>query len=111
MRWVWTALLIAACGPKVMMDPPIEQDDPAAGTTTQTSPEVGSRKSEVGGPAPIAPSGPGTRSSTVTRATLNSVIDAGPGTFLHGFEVAPVMEGEKFAGWRLVRVMDGEHRF
>jgi type II secretory pathway component PulC len=42
---------------------------------------------------------------------VNAAIDAGPGAFLRGFEVAPVMMGEKFAGWRLVRVLDGEHRF
>ena len=105
MRYLALALL-AACGPKVMMDPPIEQDDPAAGAPTQPQPSP-----EVRRPAPVAPAGPGARSTTVSRARLQAVIDAGPGTFLHGFEVAPVMEGEKFAGWRLVRVMDGEHRF
>ena len=104
-------LVVAGCGAKVHMDPvPMDQDDPSAGAPivhTEATPAAAA-------PAPVAPTappGPGARTMTIARAKMIAAIDAGPGAFLHGFEVAPVMVGEKFAGWRLVRVLDGEHRF
>jgi hypothetical protein len=72
---------------------------------------VGCRTAAPTPPRPTAPPGRGARTGTIARASLNAVLDAGPGAFLHGFEVAPVMDGQRFAGWRLVQLMEGEHRF
>jgi general secretion pathway protein C len=112
-RAVVFAIVLAACGPKVHMDPmPMDEDDPSAGAlpTSEAPSEAGSRKPEAGSRIP-APPGAGTRTAAIGRAQLVAALDAGPGAFLRGFEVAPVMVGGKFGGWRLVRIFDGEHRF
>src|SRR5262245_13190299 len=109
-------LLAAACGPKVHMDPmPMDQDDPSAGApvadAAHADADRGSIDIRLSPPAKVAPPGAGARTGTIARASLVAVLDAGPGAFLHGFEVAPLMDGDKFAGWRLVQMMQGEHRF
>jgi hypothetical protein len=107
---------LAACGPKVKLDPmPFEHDDPSAGTPSAHADEppgaAPATTTPPRAPTRRAPPGSGTRTGTIPRATLLATLDAGPGAFLHGFEVAPVMNGDRFAGWRLVQLMDGEHRF
>jgi S1-C subfamily serine protease len=112
MRCVIVAMVLAACGPKVHMDPmPLDEDDPSASTAQGHDDGVArSPKPEARSPIP-APPGAGARTVTIGRPSLTAALDAGPGAFLHGFEVAPVLVGGKFAGWRLVRILDGEHRF
>ena len=110
-RFACALVFVAGCGAKVHVDPmPMDQDDPSAGAPMErVTPEAAAPS--VVAPARLAPPGTGARTMTVARASVNAAIDAGPGAFLRGFEVAPVMEGDKFAGWRLVRVLEGEHRF
>jgi len=108
----WAFVLIAACGPKVHMDTmPIEEDDPTAGEPAHKPELPGAAPTTPAPPTRLAPPGPGARTATISRPALTAALDAGPGAFLHGFEVAPVMDGQRFAGWRLVQLMDGEHRF
>lgn len=112
-RIAFVAFGLAACGAAVHVEStPLEEDDPSAMSSTPP-PAAGKGSIDVrpSPPMPQAPPGSGTRTMSVSRASLTAVLDAGPGAFLHGFEVAPVMEGDKFAGWRLVQMMPGEHRF
>ena len=112
MRLLCACLVMAACGAKVHVDEmPMDQDDPNAGAPMTPMTRVAPEAAKPAPAMPVAPPGPGARTMTIARASVNAAIDAGPGAFLRGFEVAPVMVGEKFAGWRLVRVLDGEHRF
>jgi S1-C subfamily serine protease len=108
-------LAVAACGAKVKVDPmPGEMDDPAAGdprASMERAPEHGSIAIAPAAPVKTAPAGPGVRSMSVARASVDAALDAGPGAFLRGFEVAAVLDQGKFVGWRLVRVIEGEHRF
>jgi len=68
-------------------------------------------------PAPVPPEtdpGPAAgnlRNAQVDRAQLDAVLDAGPGRFLHGVEVAPRFFRRAFAGWEIVQFMPGETRF
>ena len=57
-------------------------------------------------PAVAAPVHAGVRTGTIARASLVKTLDAGPGTFLQQFEVAGALEGERFIGWKLVRITD-----
>jgi hypothetical protein len=119
MRPLLTSFLIAAvaaCGAKVKVDPmPVaDQDDPSADPRASMERERAPARATTppaASPMPAAPSGSGARSLSISREALNAVLDAGPGAFLRGFEVDAVLDQGKFAGWRLVRVMDGEHRF
>jgi hypothetical protein len=100
------AIGLAACGPKVKVaDPsPFERDDPSAGDPPPAAP----RWEEL----PPAPPGPGQRGGTIERSALIATLDAGPGQFLRGFEIAAELEnGRQFRGWRLVQLMPGETRF
>jgi hypothetical protein len=103
---VTAAAALAACGPKVQVDEasPFERDDPRAGEPPPEPP----RWEEL----PPAPPGPGQRGGTIERGALIAVLDAGPGQFLRGFEIAAELEnGKTFRGWRLVQLMPGEGRF
>src|SRR5579862_6707170 len=104
-------LFVSACGAKVKVDPmPGEVDDPAAGdprASMERAPDRGSISITPATPIKQAPAGSGVRAMTIGRASVDAVLDAGPGAFLHGFEVAAVLDQGKFVGWRLVRVMDG----
>jgi hypothetical protein len=96
---------LVGCGAKVHTDPsPFDVDDPSAGAP----PAPQAVRWEM---RPEASPGPGARDGTIARAALNAVLDAGPGAFLHGFEVAAAMDRGRFTGWRLVQWMQGETRF
>jgi hypothetical protein len=114
MRALLASILLAtACGAKVKVDPmPTgDMDDPAAGAPAPRAADPGSVAITPAAPVKTAPAGPGVRSLTIARASLDAALDAGPGAFLRGFEVAAVLDQGKFVGWRLVRVIEGEHRF
>jgi len=106
LRCAVLTLLVAACAPKVRLDdPPFEQDDPRASTIAPAQPKLWKD-------LPEAPPGPGVRGATIQRTQLQATLDAGPGAFLRGFEVAAELDdGQRFHGWRLVQVLPGEHRF
>src|SRR5262245_32875474 len=96
---------LAACGPKVVMEPsPFEEDDPRAGDPAPRAEEPTWEQ------LPEAAPGPGSRTGTVARADLQAVLAAGPGELLRSFEVTSELDGERFVGWRLVRFL-GERRF
>ena len=86
---------LAACAPKVHMD--TSPYDMERGGTEKTAE-----------PAPVAatPTHVGQRSGTIARASLIKTLDAGPGLFLQQFEVAGALDGERFVGWKLVRITD-----
>jgi len=96
---------LVGCGAKVHTEPsPFEVADPAAAPP----PAPTSVRWEM---RPEAAPGPGARTGTIARASLNAVLDAGPGAFLRGFEVDAAMDHGRFTGWRLVQWMPGETRF
>ncbi len=105
LAWVLIGAL-AGCGAKVNVDEsPYDLDLPREDVPAQATPVAWELR-------PEAPTGPGARTGTIARASLLAVLDEGPGAFLRGFEVAPEMDGQRFAGWRLVQwVAPGERRF
>lgn len=54
----------------------------------------------------VAPPGKGLRTGTIARDRLIAVLNAGPGSFLRQFEVAPRLAGDRFLGWQLVQLLD-----
>jgi hypothetical protein len=99
------SLALAACGAKVHVDDsPYDLDTPAAAPVAPPQAVAWDLR-------PEAPAGPGVRTGTIARPALVAVLDAGPGAFLSGFEVAPELDGQRFAGWRLVQWMPGQRRF
>lgn len=63
------------------------------------------RSVSASSPAPAAlPAG--SRRGSIERATLDAVLDRGPGSFLGGFELAPHFRGQRFAGWAIVRFFE-----
>jgi hypothetical protein len=103
MRAGLLALVAFACGPAVSAAPrPIEHDldvpQAAAPAVIADDP--------AGAPRGVAPPGKGLRTGTIARARLVAVLDAGPGTFLRQFEVAPRLAGDRFIGWQLVQLLD-----
>ena len=100
MRWAGIVVVAAAvaCGPKVNPASPFDEDDPRAGAVPIDAGPI------VDGPTVAVP-GPGVRTTTLARATLVAVLDAGPGELLKGFEVDAERPGGSFAGWRLVRLL------
>ncbi|MCE9579500.1 MAG: hypothetical protein K8W52_40640 [Deltaproteobacteria bacterium] len=97
---------LAGCGAKVNVDEsPYDLDVPRDDAPAAPKPVAWEMR-------PDAPTGPGVRTGTIARASLLAVLDLGPGAFLRAFEVAPEMDGQRFAGWRLVQwVAPGERRF
>ena len=106
MRLPWFAALAvaaAACGPKVDPASPVDVDDPRAWASAPI---------DAGPPPPdAAPPPRGLRATTVSRAELDRVLDAGPGELLRGLEVAAVRPDGNFAGWQLVRLLGDGRRF
>jgi|JI10StandDraft_1071094.scaffolds.fasta_scaffold35194_2 S1-C subfamily serine protease len=106
MRLPWFAALAvaaAACGPKVDPASPLDVDDPRAWASAPV---------DAGPPTPDAGPPPrGLRATTVSRAELDRVLDAGPGELLRGIEVAAVRPDGSFAGWQLVRLLGDGRRF
>lgn len=91
---------LAACGPKVTTTPgAFDEDLPRERTTPAPVEPVAVER-------PVAPPGKGLRTGTIARATLNAVLDAGPGSFLRQFEVTARMHGNRFVGWELVQLVD-----
>lgn len=131
MRAGWLVLAIAACGPKAANTPRTVDDDLESGLPRSAArsadppgaermlvepappPSAGPRTT---GPPPgaeipdtqrtVAPPGKGLRSGTIARDHLLAVLDAGPGSFLRQFEVAPRLAGDRFIGWELVQLLD-----
>jgi hypothetical protein len=110
-------LLVAACGPKVAVQPsPFEHDDPQAGTPRPEDDELYSQeispqadvKAATYTRREVAPPGKGLRTGTIDRTRLLAVLDAGPGLFLRQFEVTSAMDGDKFVGWQLVQLIDDQ---
>jgi type II secretory pathway component PulC len=91
------SLLLAACGGSA---PPPERNE------TSSTP---AHRAAVFTPAPAAPE-PADGSSTIARAELDAVLDAGLGRFLQGVETEPVLEGGRFAGFRLVSLYPDDPR-
>lgn len=92
-------LTIVACGPKHV---PAQTSDDEVGTGTKREPG----NAQANEPAAVAPPGKGIRNGTIERAKLIAVLKKGPGAFLSQFEVAPQLEGKRFVGWQLVRLLD-----
>jgi hypothetical protein len=110
-----TASVAPACKPAARSTAPAPAEDldlpPALASgspdTDATALEGGDTARAVGssGPAPAAlPAG--SRRGTIERATLDAVLDRGPGSFLGGFELAPHFRGQRFAGWAIVRFFE-----
>jgi type II secretory pathway component PulC len=91
---------IAACGPRIDPLSPFDEDDPRAGGQ---QPDAGAETDAA--PRPIDAAAPGARTGTVSRASVNAVLDASPGELLKGIEVAAVRPGGEFRGWQLVRLL------
>jgi hypothetical protein len=104
MRTIALALVLAACGPKVAVQPsPFEEDDPRAGAPLESGDRVDVVQWDT---RPVAPKGAGLRTGTIDRTHLLAVLDAGPGQFLRQFEVTSAMDGNDFVGWQLVQLLD-----
>jgi hypothetical protein len=102
MRRAALVVILAACGPKVAIEPsPYDEDDPAAGAPVQRSTFRGWDE-RVEAPH----QGEGLRTGTIDRTALLAVLDAGPGQFLRQLEVTGAMDGELFVGWQLVQLLD-----
>ncbi len=98
---VLTAVLLAACGPKVQTQTtPFDED--LESRTKEPAAEVAPAEP----PRPEAPPGKGLRTGTIERAKLIAVLDGGPGAFLRQLEVTPLMDGNRFIGWQLVQLLD-----
>ena len=106
MRLLLGSLVVTAavaCGPKVDTRTPFDEDDPRAGTVPIDAGVID---------APTVDAAPlGVRATEVTRAGLVAVLDAGPGELLRSLEVSAVRDGDKFQGWRLVRLLPSGKRF
>ena len=99
------ALGLAACGPKVNVEPsPYEEDDPRAGAAEAPAEPTWAE-------LPTAPPAPGAREGTVDRAALLPTLDAGPPALLRHLEVAAELDGQRFLGWRLVAIDPSFTRF
>jgi hypothetical protein len=100
MRPLLLALVLAACAPKTDNAPLTFDEDfagaPAAAPAPAATPAASAE----------APPGPGLRTGTIARAHLVAVLDAGPGAFLRELEVTARLDGDRFTGWQLVRVID-----
>ncbi len=96
-------LAAAACGPKVNPQAPFDEDDPQAGRVIDAGVPVDA--------PPIDAAAPTVRTTAVSRAVLNAVLDAGPADLLASFEVSAERPDGAFKGWRLVRLMRGGRRF
>lgn len=93
---VVTFLSIVACGPKHM--PAQSSNEVGVGSQTEPAPTTETTVE--------APPGKGMRKGTIERAKLLAVLKKGPGAFLGQLEVAPQLEGKRFVGWQLVRLLD-----
>jgi type II secretory pathway component PulC len=62
---------------------------------------------ESAAPKPTEASSPG----TLSRAELESVLDAAPGAFLQHVDAGPRLVGGRFHGWRLRAFYPGDARF
>ena len=96
-------LAAAACGPKVDPHSPFDDDDPRAG-------HVAIDAGPIDAPPPDAPP-PEVRTTAVTRAQLDAVLDAGPADLLASAELSAERQGDQFLGWRLVRFLRAGRRF
>jgi len=106
MRRLALALLLAGCAPKVHPEAsPFENDDPRAGAPVEKEPPPTWEE------LPVAPPAPGVREGTIARAALNATLDAGPGALLRHLEVAAVLDGNRFVGWRLIALDPDDHSF
>ena len=98
---VLTAVLLAACGPKVQTQTtPFDED------LESRTKEPAAEAAPAEPPRPEAPPGKGLRTGTIERAKLIAVLDGGPGAFLRQLEVTPLMDGNRFIGWQLVQLID-----
>lgn len=94
----------AACGPKVAPAPPSFDEDLDGERAT---PVETSDAREAPAARPVAPHrGGGSRTGKIARERLVSVLDAGPPSFLRQVEVAARLDGKRFVGWELVRILD-----
>lgn len=95
---VWLLIIAAAaCGPKHVPGQTVEA------VATPSEPEL--RDTAVAVTAE-APPGKGLRQGTIDRSKLAAVLKKGPGAFLSQLEVAPQLQGKRFIGWQLVRLLD-----
>jgi hypothetical protein len=97
-------VLLAACGPRVHVAEPEEDDLDLPETQA-----VATVKAPTYDQLPIAPETPGARTGTISRTVLDAVLDAGPGPLLQHFEVTAETDDDRFLGWRLV-AFDPQHR-
>jgi len=96
--------LLAACAATpARPDGPLitEDDDPAARAAALATPPTAPE------PARLPP----LRSSAIARATLDAVLDAGPGAFLRGVQVDAELMDRRLRGWRIRRFWPGDPRF
>jgi len=107
-------LLLAACAPPPPRpDYPLitEEDDPAARAARIGG---GPKSDEASGAAlapPRKPRGPLTRTGTIRRDELDTVLDAGPGAFLRGMTVDAEIVDRRLRGWRIRRFWPDDPRF
>jgi type II secretory pathway component PulC len=99
------AIGLAACGPKVQTTPVHEEDlvekpQPATAETAAAAPE-----------RPVAPPGKGLRTGTIERAKLIAVLDQGPPVVLRQLDFFARMDGNRFVGWQLTKVLDTQGMF
>jgi S1-C subfamily serine protease len=119
-------IALAACAAKVDPRSPFDVDDPRAlredverAAANDAAGGRGPDPDAAGAPAadaaaagatsasalPVPVPGAGARGGTVLRAELAPVLDAGPAAFLAWFEAEAATDGDRFAGWRLVKLL------
>ena len=104
-------LLLGACaGSPPRPDYPLitEDDDPAAKAA-----HIGGGKPPPGAPEErqAPPAQPRTRTGSIGREQLDTVLDAGPGAFLRGLQVDPEVVDHRLRGWRIRRFWPDDARY
>lgn len=90
---------VIACSPKPMPTQSVDDE-----VTAGQKPAL--KNAPLDGASIEAPPGRGIRKGTIERTKLVAVLKNGPGAFLSQVEVAPQLEGKRFVGWQLVRLLD-----
>jgi S1-C subfamily serine protease len=104
------AALLGCVGCKPAVDvanpSPFEEDDPSALEASEMArarQEAATSSTPQVARDPLSDPGPAT--GTVTRASLNAVLDSGIGALLSGIEVHPKLDlRDRFIGWEVVRL-------
>lgn len=94
-----TLFCFIACSPKPI--PTQSVNDEIGGESS-----AGAGKSSATAEGAEAPPGQGLRKGTIERQKLFAVLEKGPGAFLSQVEVSAQLEGKRFVGWQLVRLLD-----